>query len=252
MSSSKLVRRFVSRLPRGKGIAGRLISRHGRTDTFEMIGPLEGLRMQLDTADQFQALMSCGAYQGDLVAELQRTVKPNDVILTAGAHVGYMMLAMARMGGRVIGFECDPNLADLCQRNLDLNSLNTTLIRAGLGSEDTDLEMNISEHPGQSSFGVAHYSESKATVKVRRGDNVLKELGLERLDGLLIDVEGWECHLLRGLSETLAKQTPRWAVIECADWALDQAGSSVAELRSMIRDIGWETTEMGSDLICRR
>lgn len=248
----KLARRLISHLPRGQGMAGRFVARRGHDDIYDMIGPLEGLRMRLDTSEQFQSLMYCGAYQPDLLIQLQRLIQPGDVVLTAGAHVGYMMLAMANMGAKVVGFECDPNLVKLCQENLDLNDLDTTLIPVGLGITDSVLDLNVSQVPGQSSFALPHHSDYKALVRVRRGDHVLKEIGIDRLDGLLIDVEGWECHLLNGLSETLTNHLPRWAIIECMDWALEHAGSSVDELKSMLHQFGWRFTVVGTDLICVR
>lgn len=247
----KPVRQLISHLPRGQGMAGRFISRHlPSAEVFEMIGPLHGLRMHLDTADPLQVQMSCGAYQPELIKELSRMVRPGDVVLTAGAHVGYMMLAMANMGARVIGFECDPRLLEVCQQNLALNSLNATLVPVGLGSEDSELEMNASSHPGLSSFSIPHYSESKVRVSVRRADDVLREMGLDRLDGLLIDVEGWECHLLAGLRETLLRSRPRWAIVECFEVALREAGSSAGELMEMLQGFGWKVSERNGDLIC--
>lgn len=241
----KSARQLISHLPRGKGMIARRIAKHGHLQIVDMVGPLDGLQMYLDLSDQFQAEMSIGAYAPDLLKELSCLVRPGDIVLTAGAHVGYMMLAMAKLGARVIGFECDPNLVETCQKNLDLNALDTTLVPVGLGSEESTLEMNISRHPGQSSFSIPHYLDSKVKVKVRRGDDVLRELGVDRLDGLLIDVEGWECHLLKGLSVR-----PRWAIVECFEAALNEAGSSTQELRSILTGYGLTIRENGTDLIC--
>ncbi len=245
-----MLRSLVQYLPRGRNRAAHFITR--RSGSFEMVGPLSGLQMNLDTSDPFQAEMACGIYQSDLVAELQALIQPGDVVLTAGAHLGYMMLLMARMGATVIGFECDPRLLELCQANLDLNDEKVRLLPVGLGSSDTELEMNISIHAGQSSFSIAHYSTEKRTVRIRRGDDVLRELGVDRIDGLLLDVEGWECEVLAGLSETFV-QTPRWAVIECFEVALRNAGGSGDQLRRQIKEIGWQIEkEVDADLICRR
>lgn len=245
-----MLRSLVQFLPRGQNRVAHLITR--RSGTFEMVGPLSGLQMNLDTSDQFQAEMACGVYQSELVKELQSLINPGDVVLTAGTHLGYMMLAMARMGATVIGCECDPNLIELCQANLDLNDEDVRLLPVGLGSRDEKLEMNISVHAGQSSFSIAHYSTEKRTVKIRRGDDLLRELGIDQIDGLLLDVEGWECEVLSGLNETLVK-TPRWAVIECFEVALRDAGNSGEQLRSQIKAIGWRIEkEIGADLFCRR
>lgn len=140
---SKPSRALISHLPRGKGMIARHIARHNHKQTVDMVGPLNGLRMYLDLSDQFQAQMSIGAYHPELISEVASLVQPGDIVLTAGAHVGYMMLAMAKLGARVTGCECDPNLTKQCQRNLDLNDLNTLLVPIGLSSRAGELEMNI-------------------------------------------------------------------------------------------------------------
>ncbi len=244
-----MLRNLVRHLPRGQHRVAHLITR--RNGIYEMVGPLSGLRMKSNTSDPFQAEMACGVYQSDLIDEIKSLVKPGHVVLTAGAHLGYMMLAMARMGATVIGCECDPNLTRQCQENLSLNDEKVRLVPVGLGSREAEREMNISVHPGQSSFSIAHYSTEKRTVRIRRRDDVLRELGIERIDGLLLDVEGWECEVLAGLSRTLA-QTPSWAVIESFEVALQNAGASGDQLRSQIEGIGWRIEkEIGADLICR-
>jgi hypothetical protein len=112
--------------------------------------------------------------------------------------------------------------------------------------------MNVSRTLGQSSFSIPHNSNEKAIVNVRRGDDVLRELGISYLDGLLLDLEGWESHALEGLSETL-KTPPRWAIIECFEVALENAGSSRQALLSQIEAIGLRVDKaIDGDLICRR
>jgi FkbM family methyltransferase len=213
-----------------------------------MIGPLAGLRMFLDSSDSFQAEMACGVYQPDLVQALSRLVRPDDTVLTAGAHVGYLALVLGRLvgpSGRVIACECDPYLVERCRYNLSLNDLPVTLLPVALGSENADRQMFISSTPGQSSFSIPHHSSEKQTIAVRRGDEVLREIGVERLDGLVLDVEGWEPYVLKGLNKR-----PRWAIVECFDHALRDAGSSGEQLRSQLKSYGFTIKQMGGDLIC--
>lgn len=218
--------------------------------------------MYLDTSDLFQAEMAYGRYQPDLISRMVSLVRPGDVVLTAGAQLGYVALALAKAvgpAGRVLAFEADPRMVEACKNNLALNNVAAVveLFPVALGSADGELEMSLSRTAGQSSLAIAHHYVSSARVPVRRGDDVLAQLGLRKIDGFLLDVEGWEMHVLNGLAKTLAHHRPRWAIIECWDVALRSAGSSAEQLLQELGRIGWKLSTLdggvardGRDIIC--
>jgi FkbM family methyltransferase len=49
-----------------------------------------------------------------------------------------------------------------------------------------------------------HLKSSRVSIRLRRGDDVIRELAVPRVDLLKIDVEGMEYEVLEGLGETLA------------------------------------------------
>jgi FkbM family methyltransferase len=263
--TSKTARRFIASAPRGKSRVGRLISRrYPKAQVFNLVGPLAGISMYLDTSDPFQAEMAYGAYQPDLIYKMLSLARPGDVVLTAGAHLGYVPLALAKAvgpTGKVIAFEADPRMVKDCGRNLALNKVENIvrLAPVGLGSANGELEMSLSSTAGQSSFAIAHHYLRSVTVALRKGDGILAELGINKIDGLLLDVEGWEMQVLDGLSNTLSNDLPRWAIIECWDVALRNAGSAAKDLLQKLRSLGWEISGVdgglardGCDIVCTR
>ena len=252
MLTSLPVRHLVSRLPRGRVRLIKLLTKYkAKEKTLALIGHLKGVRMCLDMSDLFQAQMAFGIYQVECVDWLKRLTREGDVVLVAGAHIGYMPLALANLGCRVICFEADPSNIQKCKRNLSLNpELPITLIPSALGETDGVLSFWASDVSSHSSFAVEHHRGERVEVAVRRGDAALAEIGVSSIDGILLDVEGWECHALKGLRGVLSKQL-RWAVIECAEWALELAGASTAELKAMIDALGLAVLDTAdSDLIC--
>lgn len=261
--TSKAARSFIAAAPRGRSRVGRFISKHyPRNKNFNLVGPLTGIRMYLDTSDPFQAEMAYGAYQPALTKKMLTLAKPGDVVLTAGAHLGYVPLALAKAvgpTGRVLAFEADPRMVKECGRNLALNHAEEIVHLApiGLGSTNGELTMSLSSTTGQSSFAIAHHYLKSVTVPVRKGDEILDELGINRIDGLVLDVEGWEMELLHGLAGILANNLPRWAIIECWDVALRNAGSSADDLLQKLRSLGWNVSAVdggaardGCDVVC--
>jgi FkbM family methyltransferase len=263
--TSKTIRSLVAKMPRGRSRTARLISRrYPREQAFELVGALTKNSMYLDTGDPFQADMAFGGYQPELIKTVFRLARKGDVVLTAGAQLGYVALTIHQAvgpEGKVLAFEADPRMVEKCRRNLDLNQVEDAvkLIPLALGSANGELEMSLASTAGQSSFAIDHHTISKEYVAVRNGDEVLSELGFTHIDGVVLDVEGWEMEILAGLSETLSTHLPRWAIIECWDQALKLAGSSADELVRKLNTLGWSTTAIdggpirdGIDIVCSR
>ncbi|MFP5224316.1 MAG: FkbM family methyltransferase, partial [Actinomycetota bacterium] len=82
------------------------------------------VRMDIDFADRVQRAEAFWAYESGELRALGRLVRPGDIVLDLGGHVGYHALHLARAVGRagkVLTFE--PNPANLVQlrRNIALN-----------------------------------------------------------------------------------------------------------------------------------
>lgn len=248
------VRNFISRLPRGRGRLAKILAGKTRREIVQLPGLQAGVKMQLDLGESFQRLMAFGAYQPDLFQTLGKHVRKQDRVLMAGANIGYVPLALANMGCRVVCFEADPRNVEVCRQNLALNpQFDIRLVGAGLSDQAGTLSFWQSDTDSQSSFAVAHHATKQVQVAVRAGDEALRELDIQMLDGIVLDVEGWECHALEGLRQTISSNIPRWAIIECAPWALEGAGKSSVDLHKLIESLGWHVTNPGQeDLVCIR
>jgi FkbM family methyltransferase len=221
-----------------------------------------GISLYLDTSDSFQAEIAFGSYQNAVMDRIGDLVRPGQVVLTAGAHVGYIALALSKLvgpSGRVIAFEADPRMVESCARNFALNrDYPVTFLPTALGSADGELDLSLSSTSGQSSLAIPHHHVGYVKVPIQAGDNALAKLGVTRIDGLLLDAEGWEKQILDGLSRTLESHLPEWAIVECWDVALKGAGSSSTELLDHLRSLGWELSTVDGgpvgdgDIICRR
>jgi FkbM family methyltransferase len=230
----RLVRVLVSRVPRGRARAARLLSRVWRTPFVDLVAPYDlGVYLTIDPRDAFQMEMWIGAYQPHVVAFLRNAVTPGARVLCAGLHVGYVAAlarALAGPDGLVIAADPDPKAFECAVGNLRLGDSAALapvhLFAGGLSDSDGELSLYRSAVLGHSSFAAPHQGTDVRTVPLVRGDHWLRALGVLELDVMVLDVEGWELHVLRGLSDVIARSGRLRALVEVSEWALREAGAT--------------------------
>jgi FkbM family methyltransferase len=238
----------VIALPRGRARIARLLSDRLRTPFLARVPPFQlGLQLAIDPTDAFQLEIWLGAYQPHVISFLVNTVRPDSTVLCAGLQVGYVAGIARRLAGPsglVLSAEPDPSALAWGRRNLTLSDESRDapihVLEGGLSDANGEMELYHSSVMGQSSFAAPHHADGAVRARLQRGDEWLRSLGGERIDVMVLDVEGWEIHALAGLTDTIARSADIVALVECSSWALKDARSSPAELLGFFRDRGFE------------
>lgn len=133
------------------------------------------------------------------------------VVLDIGANIGNHALAFATQAAMVHAFEPLPEVFAVLEHNVRQNRLeNIHVHRYALSDENSEavLYRNRAGNVGGSSFDRNSDDVEAVRVPKRVGDEVVGELGLDRIDLLKIDVEAHEAYVLKGLMNTLQKRCP--------------------------------------------
>lgn len=151
-------------------------------------------------------------------AELEfagRYLKPGDCAFDIGANVGVFSVVFGRAtanNGCVFAFEPVPANAARLKQNLERNLLKHVQVQPiALGSSEAELEIHLAEDAAYHSFGPVEKpfrTLHVLPVRVRRLDDVWRELGSPNVAFLKIDVEGAEDDVLAGGLECLASCQP--------------------------------------------
>lgn len=138
-----------------------------------------------------------------------------NVILDIGSADGVyaILAAAANPRARILAFEPGTAAADACSRNIALNELlthNIELRRIALGDRDEDTLLYVAGESGGTSsldptFRGSHRREA---VRVRRGDQVLADANIARIDLVKIDTEATEPAVLAGLRAAVERDSP--------------------------------------------
>jgi FkbM family methyltransferase len=140
------------------------------------------------------------------------------VFVDIGANVGQHSLFMAAHGARVYAFEPFAPVREQLQRQLDANRLaDVSVYPVGLGNENSRQPFFA---PSGNNAGIGSFDPGTAAKGNRcigelalvRADDYFPEQGIERIDLVKIDVEGFEKMTLAGMRETLRRTRP---VIVC-------------------------------------
>lgn len=146
-------------------------------------------------------------------------VQPGDIVIDCGAHVGlYTKLALSRGAALVVAVEPDPENYWCFRENLrdEIKEGRVQVVQAGVWNERDALTFYHSTgNPGAHGFfnrtgaGTAIEYES---VPVLPLDDLVAELGLDRVDWIKMDIEGAERQALAGATGVLRRFKPRMAI----------------------------------------
>lgn len=136
-------------------------------------------------------------YQLRQQTAVYRMLKADRVAVDVGAHVGLWSREMAKIFGRVHAFEPVAELRECFRLNVPMEKV--TLYECALG-----------DRPGAAS--VAYDPARSGETGLIEGDDVevrrLDDFGLEDVDLIKIDVEGYEPFVVEGATETIRRCRP--------------------------------------------
>lgn len=209
----------------------------------------DGTRMYLHPRDWIEyRLLQRGDYEPVTIAFLKRNLVAGQTAVLAGVNIGLHVIAASRAvgaGGCVVGIEPQPASLIRARANILLNDLpdNVRLVSAGLGAKSEILPM--SPAPSHNS-GMASLVESDAgrcpfQICVSPLPVVLGELGIGRSDVMLLDVEGFELEVLRGIERESA---PGILVVETKGQHLAKAGATEEKLFERLGELGYRCFDL--------
>lgn len=160
-----------------------------------------------------------------LLKHVRRFVRSGSVVVDAGANIGDHTIEFAEWAGIVHAFEPNPQAMECLRFNMR-HQLNVTLHDCGL----SDVRSTCGFQP-QDNVGAGYCIDSGDIIQLL----TLDSFNLQNVSLIKADIEGFECRMLRGATETL-KQRPV-LMLEVNGGALQRAGDSWEILIQMVRDL---------------
>jgi FkbM family methyltransferase len=217
-----------------------------------------GLNWQLDLREGIDfSIFLMGGFELRTIAAYGAILRPGSVALDIGANIGAHALPLAELvgpSGRVLAFEPTSFAYAKLRRNLSLNPHLEPRVRAFqmmLVANDAEalpealysswpLEVSADVHPKLRGRLMSTDGARAASL-----DAILEREAIGRVDFIKLDVDGYECEVLRGASRTLKQRRPV-LIMEIAPYVLAEQGESLENLLGLLRSAKYSTYDLNS------
>lgn len=166
----------------------------------------------------------------------------DDVVFDVGTNIGAIANWFATRTHHVHGFEPHPDNLRMTNEQIQLRkTTNITLSQLALGSEPGTLQLHVKSFHGHHSLGdtSATPTVEKIDVEVDTVDRYCTANGIERIDFLKIDVEGFEEEVLKGATTMLEKQQVRLVLFELRQTILASIGKNGKSIFAPLLEQGY-------------
>jgi FkbM family methyltransferase len=191
-------------------------------------------------------------YDPEVCEYLREQVKPGDVCLNIGAHVGIYALCLAQWsapGGRVFAFEPNPGTREALEKHIALNEAAGSIEPVAQAVSDAPgeaaffaTELEGFSRLGQPNPDARHEKLITVTVPVTSVDAFCAGRGLSP-DWITMDIEGYEIAALSGACETVKAAGGRLRlVVEMHPALWRSTGKSREQLETLITEMNLTPT----------
>ena len=187
-------------------------------------------------------------WEPEITRAVERLVRPGDVVLDVGAHIGYYTLLVAkRVGprGAVHSFEPVPSLFRRLQANVSLNRQGdiTTLNNVAVCDKEGKITMYL-PRIANSGLGSPWLDASRRLsdpieVDAVDLDSYVATTGIRAVNFIKMDIEGGEFSALRGARSLLEENSPD-IVSELNPVFAEAAGYHVQDVVDFMKYLGYE------------
>ena len=166
-------------------------------------GPLKGYKISSLSGSGFVR----GNYEPEKTNAILNIVKPNDIALDVGAHIGYFSMLISKIAGsngHVYSFEPRPLNYKMLSTNIEVNNCsNVTVIKSAIGSFTGKVNFDAT-----TGTGTGHISkDGNISVDITTIDEFCSSKNIQP-SFIKIDIEGGEVEALKGAEQTILKYKP--------------------------------------------
>lgn len=169
------------------------------------------MELSMDDFGIHKELFIYGTREPAATALVQKLLNKNDIVLEAGANIGYYALIEAPLCQHVLAVEPDVQNFSALQKNISRNNIsNISCFNQALGDTNGEQLFYTSEKSNWHSFYKTDAATTSVIVPMQTVDAFCSDKPQPTVARM--DVEGYELGIIQGMKKTLA--AIRWLFIE--------------------------------------
>lgn len=214
---------------------------------------LYGVKVALNRRDAIvSGNLALGCYETYNLEFFRTLVQPGMNVLDVGANIGVYSAIGSRLTGpegRVVAVEPSRDNCEFIRRTKSMNGFeNLTVVQRAAGDRTGEArlylnELNKADHRTFDPDGNRAY----VSVDMVRLDDLVREMSLDAVDILKIDVQGFEAAVLDGMTALLGQERPLRILMEFWPWGVRKAGADPSVLLDRIIAHGFSVYEIDGD-----
>lgn len=186
-----------------------------------------------------------GIYEKEIHDILKQLIPKNGVFLDIGANIGAISIPLkkARPDISMVCIEAAPQVYYYLRKNIDSNGLHDIKAFNNAVYNEDDLTLQFfspAEQFGKGSLSPVFTQEgvSVSTVKI---DTLLGNLGINKVDTIKVDVEGYEYFVFSGAEQLLKAADAPDIIFEFGDWTEENAkGVEIGDAQRVLKSYGYK------------
>ncbi len=214
----------------------------------------DGITFHLDVRECVQKAIFCFHYfEPEDVAAFRTFMKPGSVVFDVGANIGQYSLLASKLvgeGGQVYAFEPSPDVLNKLQENIKLNSAeNIEVVAKAVTAKSGRMQFYTASEQGNQGVGSllpaeayrAHTrSADSIDVEALTLDDFCEDRGIERVDFLKIDVEGFDLEVLKGAGKLMERNPDLVVFSEVEPLNLSQVDTTIEDFYRFTETHGFQ------------
>lgn len=203
---------------------------------------IHGIKYSLDLTEYIDnEIYNKGCFEPGTTNAISNLCKNGMTALDIGANIGahtFRMAALVGDKGKVIAFEPMSYAFARLKKNKELNNFsNIILEQIALSNELVKKKMHF-DCSSSLSGNAPPEAHKHEIIQLMPLDIYLAQHGINNVDFIKIDVDGYEFKIIQGAIQTLRNSKPI-IIIELCEYRLKQVGDNLCDLVEQLSDIGY-------------